>query len=111
MIDSYLKNQSISIIEPKNYAHNPPRKFYLERIAWGLNLEIDYDSPLFEGRLNSSYGELYNGNNFAIYRLFRRLEESNRAGLVLSQENLKDFLMMGDVLFKEKYPQCVPLDP
>lgn len=112
ILDNYLRGKSISVVEKKIHQGNPPRHYYLDQISKGFGLDIDFNSPLFEGRVNFTYGEMtYKGESFALPRFFRRLEEAKRSGLALSEGVLLDLMCMGEVIFKDKYPQCISLDP
>lgn len=112
ILDNHLRGKNISLVEKENHHGNHPRFYYLEQISKGFGLDIDFKNPLFEGRVNFEYGEMYyKGNNFAIPRFFRRLDEAKRAGLILNEKVILDLMCMGDLVFKDKYPQCISLDP
>lgn len=112
LVDNYLQGKPISIVEKKNHQYNPPREVFLKKVFNGFDLEYDLTNPLWESRINTTYGEpMYYGDNWSLFRFFRRLDEAKRANFVITEESLIDFVMMGEVVFKHKYPNFIPLDP
>lgn len=56
ILDNYLKGHKLSRIESKNHQQNAPRKCMLKLVSDGFNIDLDFNSSLFEDRLcNNSY--------------------------------------------------------
>lgn len=112
LLNNYMEGKPLSLVEKINHQQNPPRKCYLEKLAKGFDMSIDFDSPLFEGRINKDLGEIFfDGNSFAIPRFFRRLEEAKEAKIELSNKVVYDLMMMGESLLVKEYPELISLDP
>lgn len=99
LINNYLKGKTISEVEPINYQHNPPRKYYIEKISTGFNIDIDWDSPLFEGRINKTYFDTFEGVCANIERFFERVQLFEEHNMPFQ---VKD-LTIGSIWFLDKY--------
>ena len=112
LMDNFLKGNTLSRVENKNHDTNPPRDVILKKFFNGFEIDYDVTDPLWESRINTTYGEPFDqGDHWSIVRFFRRLDEAKRANFVITEDSLFDFAMMGDVIFKKQYPTFIPLDP
>lgn len=103
ILDNYLKNRPISKVEKMNHRDNEPRLYYLDKLAKELEIPVDYNSPLFEGRLDTeregSFIDNWNCGNF-----YRRLRSFKKKEVFITHEIIEDMLFLRDSDFDSKYP-------
>lgn len=111
ILDNYLDGYDLSRVEPKNYRHNRPRRVYLDLLAQGMKVSVDYQSVKLAG-LDLVTGKMfYKDDSYFYFRFFRRLEEARKAGVELTPQVLEDLVMMGEAIFPQQYPNLIPVDP
>lgn len=104
ILNNYLKNRPLSLIEASNHQNHSPRWFYLKLLAEGFALSIDPNSPLFENRLDQEREGLTWTDDSSFYRrFFNRLKFFRENNKTISEDSLKDMISMGYLLFNQKY--------
>lgn len=104
IFNNYLKNKPLSNIEKINHKNNEPRKFYLDILSKGFNIEIDYNSPLFEGRIDQVRKRYYYLDDSFLYeRFFERISFFKKNNIPLTKEKINEIVTQGDVSFNKEY--------
>lgn len=104
VLDNYLQNKPLSRVEKKNHPINGPRKHYLELLATGFKVEVNFSSPLFEDRIDLIHEKLWFRDDSSFYlRFFRRLQYFRENNLPINETTLDEMVAEGSVSFKIKY--------
>jgi hypothetical protein len=104
ILDNHLHQRPLSAQEAKNHQGNEARVYYLNLLVQGFGLKVDYNSPLFENRLNSKNQRFFWSDDSDFYlRFFERLKFFQAQNLPINEQTLKEMLTMGSLAFNPKY--------
>lgn len=103
VLNNFLQNKTLSIVEPKNHQDYKPRIHYLDLLAKGFELEIDYNSPLFENRLLKEAHNFYTDDSLFYRRFFTRLKFFRENNLPINSQTLEQMVMDGNLMFNDQY--------
>lgn len=104
ILNNFLSGKTLSRQERSNHQNNNPRQWYLNLLAEGFGIQIDYDSPLFEGRIDKYHERyFYNDDSDFYKRFFKRLKYFRENNIAITEESLTEMLMLGTAYFNPKY--------
>lgn len=103
VLNNFLRKRPLSVVERKNHQDYNPRIHYLDLLAKGFELEIDYNSPLFEGRLRKDPHSFNTDDSLFYRRFFTRLKFFRENNLPINPETLEEMVACGNIVFNDKY--------
>lgn len=104
ILNNYLKGFPLSRIEKNHKLHNCPRKYYLQMFAKGFDIEIDYESDLFEGKIDESRKfSGYISPDSYYKRFFERFSFLELIGRELTHESIRSCLSYSSLLWTKTY--------
>lgn len=104
LLDNYIDGKTLSLVENTNHPHNEPRSYYIDLLAKGFGVEMNLDSPLWEGRMRRSLKRLYFKDDSWCYpRFFERLEWFRQNNLPVNPETIDQMVVWGSVQFNRTY--------
>ena len=104
VLNNHLRGKHLSFVEPRNHQHNAPRHYYLSLLSKGFELDVDFNSPLFENRIDlihKNYG--WTDDTWAYKRFFQRLQFFKEKNIPLTAENIDEMVWLGWAAFNPKY--------